>query len=300
MTLSLPPLNALRAFEAAARAGSYVGAAEELKVSPAAVSQHIRNLEAYLDKRLFTRLNNRVVLTDAGAEIFGNIHRAFDDIAQSTARAMNTRPRSRLVISSLPSLSERWLVPQLARFAASHAEFRFELRSEEALADLDEAQVDLRLGYGASSSPKLESHFLRQDELLPLAAPSYVSRHRVADDLAAVPDEDLIHTDWGRDFASRPSWQDWCNRFAGARKLRASGHQTSHSSLALDLAARGLGVALGQRMLAAEDVRNGKLVALSPHALPLGHAYHLIYLKAKSHKPMLQPLVQFLQQASAA
>ncbi|MDE2386044.1 MAG: LysR family transcriptional regulator [Alphaproteobacteria bacterium] len=296
MTLSLPPLNALRAFECAARRASYVTAAAELGVSPAAVSQQVRKLEDFLGKTLFTRHNNRVALTDAGAAIYENIHRAFEDIAQATTLASAARPRSRLVIAALPSVSERWLAPRLVRFAGLNAGFRFDLRSEAAGDASGGSDVDLWLDYGASGLAGFEVQLLVRDEVVPLCAPSYLAGLAAppGEELAAVPDEDFIHTEWGRDFGSRPSWRDWCARYAKGRVLSASGNQASHSGLALELAARGLGVVLGQKMLAADEISAGRLVALSPHALALGHGYYLKYPKAKAHKPLLRELVAFL------
>lgn len=296
MSFTLPPLNALRAFESAARCGSYVAAAEELRVSPAAVSQHIRKLEDFLGKHLFTRHNNRVQLTDAGQDIFQNIHQAFGEIAAATARARGAKARTRLVISVLSSVSERWLVPQLARFAAQQAEFRFDLRAEDDPVDFARHGIDLRLSYGAAAYADLTTHLLCRDALVPLCAPSYAAR--AGADLSNVPEEDLIHTDWGPDFGSRPSWQDWFNAHGGGRRLAQAGNQASHSSLALELAERGLGVALGQKMLATEAIAQGRLVALTEHSIALGHAYYLVHPVAKARKPMLQALVGFLISAA--
>ena len=112
MPLNLPPLNSLRAFEAAARTGSYVAAATELGVSPAAISQHIRKLEDYLGKQMFMRLNNRVVLTDAGHTIFAGTADALALISDTTGQLLFDRSKSRLVISSIESVAEKWLLPK--------------------------------------------------------------------------------------------------------------------------------------------------------------------------------------------
>jgi len=298
MTLTLPPLNALRAFEASARLGGYVAAAKELNVSAAAVSQHIRNLEDYLDKRLFTRLNNRVVLTDAGEEIFKNVHHAFEEIAQSTSRAMGTRQQTRLVISSRASVIGRWLVPQMARFAQAHRDFRFEFRIEEDPTEFAREGIDLRVAYGAAASSEMASHLLRNDEVVPLCAPAYLAK-RGQITMAGIPDEDLIHTEWGPSFGSLPNWQDWFDRHGHGRRITSIGHQVSHSQLVLDLAELGLGVCLGQKMLAAEAIAQGRLVMLSPQALPLGHAYYLTHPRAKAQKPMLRELLAFLTEAAS-
>ena len=130
MPLTLPPLNSLRAFEAAARTGSFVAAAEELGVSAAAISQHIRKLEDYLGKDMFMRKNNRVILTDAGQAILSGIAEALHQISETTLDMTSDRPRSRLVISSIESVAEKWLLPRLVEYARAQPDFRFDLAVE--------------------------------------------------------------------------------------------------------------------------------------------------------------------------
>ncbi|WP_196504082.1 LysR substrate-binding domain-containing protein [Aestuariivirga litoralis] len=296
MPLTLPPLNALRAFECAARHGSYVAAAKALHISAAAVSQHVRNLEGFLGKQLFTRHNNRVVLTDAGEEIFKTVHQALEQIAVSTARAMGRRVRSRLLISVLPSLGEFWLIPRLQAFSEIYPDFRFELREENDPVNFARDDIDLRMAYGANYYPELTAHFLLQDEVVPMCAPAYLERIQCKpeDWLQAIPDEDFIHIDWGPEFGSRPSWTDWLLRFGAGRSVQSVGHVVSHSGLAHELAERGIGVILGQRLTAIEALSQGRLIVLSDRGLPLGRRHALVHPKAKADKPMLQELVRFL------
>ena len=150
MPLSLPPLNALRAFEAAARTGSYVAAAEELGVSPAAVSQQVRNLEDFLGKQLFMRFNNRVLLTDAGQVVFAGASDALQSISALTEQVMSGGTRSRLVISVITSVAERWLEPRLAAFALKEKALRIELRVEGDPVDFARHNIDLRICYGTN------------------------------------------------------------------------------------------------------------------------------------------------------
>ena len=112
----LPPLNALKAFEAAARCGSFALAAEELAVTPAAVSQLVRKLEQFLGKTLFTRFNNRIALTDAGQAVFSGVTPALHDIAETVQRVSRTASRRKLTLSIIPSVAECWLLPILPRF----------------------------------------------------------------------------------------------------------------------------------------------------------------------------------------
>lgn len=297
MTLPLPPLNALRAFEAAARSGSYVSAARELGVSPAAISQQVRNLEQFLDKRLFTRLNNRIVLTDAGRAIFAGTTEALQSISEVTEQTLTGTVRSRLVISVLPSVARRWLAPRLSAFTRCEPQLRFALRVEDDPVDFERNNIDLRLCYGSSLYPDLMTVHLRRDEVLPVCSPTYLSRNpdAAAPSLEGVPDDDLIHTDWGPAFGSLPSWEIWFAQQGLPRTGRAKGFVVGMSGLALDFARDGLGVALGQRMMAEEDLATGRLVALSPLAVPLGHPYSLVHPRSRARKTGLKTLIDWLR-----
>ncbi|MFO1088104.1 MAG: LysR substrate-binding domain-containing protein [Hyphomicrobiales bacterium] len=296
MPLTLPPLNALRAFEAAARTGSYVAAARELGVTAAAVSQQVRKLEDFIGKELFRRFNNRVTLTDAGQTIFVQASEAIAQIRAIARPAAEEPVRSRLVLSVLPSVAHRWFEPRLARIAQQLQSIRFELRVEEDPVDFSRHEIDLRLCYGTNLYPDQTVIPLRHDEVLPMASPRYLERNpmALAAHLAGVPDDDLIHTDWGPSFGSHPRWADWFAEVGVARASAAGGYRIGMSTLALDLARDGVGVVLGQRMLAEEDLATGRLLILSPAALPMGHAYSLIHPPAKRRKAGLADLIQGL------
>lgn len=296
MTRRLPPLNALRAFEAAARAGSYVTAAKEIGVSPAAISQQVRNLERFLDKRLFTRLNNRVVLTDAGQAIFSGTTEALQSIAAVTEQTLTGTTRSRLVISVLPSVARLWLAPRLVGFLRDQPRLRFAIRVEDDPVDFARGNIDLRICYGRNLYPELTTIQLRHDEVLPLCSPDYLARNPAAANpgLAGVPDDDLIHTDWGPGFGSLPSWEFWFDSCGVPRSGRDKGFVVSMSGLALDFARDGLGVVLGQRMMAEADMHAGRLKALSSFAVPLGHPYSLVHPRGRDRKADLRRLIAWL------
>ena len=176
--LQLPPLNALKYFEVAARTGSYVTAAAELNVSPAAISQQVRNLESFLKRKLFTRLNNRIVLTDAGQAIHAGISPALEDIAALTQRVLAGSSRAKLVVSVIPSLAECWFMPALADFAQAGA-LRIDLRVENDPVDFAGGEIDLRIGYASAQYPGLASVPLFRDEVLPLCAQELAAGERV-------------------------------------------------------------------------------------------------------------------------
>lgn len=289
--LKLPPLNALKYFEAAARTGSYVTAASELNVTPAAVSQQVRNLETFLKRKLFTRLNNRIVLTDAGQSIQAGISPALEDIAALTQRVLAGGGRAKLVVSVIPSLAECWFMPALAVFMQGNS-VRADLRVESDPVDFAAGEIDLRITYASAQYSGLASVMLFRDAVLPLSSPELAASLS----LAQADDSLLIHTSWGQDFASHPSWADWFARHQPSRRLdTAKGHRAGSSLLALDLARRGLGIALGQRALAQEMIANGQLAVLDPRSLPLGHEYCANYPRARARKAGLLPLIDALR-----
>lgn len=296
MPLSLPPLNALRAFEAAARTGSYVAAAEELGVSPAAVSQQVRNLEDFFGKKLFTRFNNRVSLTDAGQAIFAGASDALQSISALTEQVMTGGTRSRLVVSVITSVAERWLEPRLAAFALKEKALRIELRVEGDPVDFARHNIDLRICYGTNIYPEMNTIRLFQDEVLPLCSPAYLERNPGArtQGMEAVPDEDLIHTSWGPSFVSHPTWHAWFAKSGIDRPIDAKGYQIGMSGLSLDLARDGVGVALGQKVMAAGDMAAGRLVPVSGITIELGHPYCLVHPRSKARKAGLQALIDWL------
>lgn len=300
MALTLPPLNSLRAFEAAARTGSYVAAADELGVSAAAIGQHIRKLEEYLGKEVFMRLNNRVILTDTGYRVFAVTTDELQAIFETTDQLMQDRSRARMVISSIESVVEKWLVGQLVAFNRVRPEFRFDLRVEPDPVDFARHNIDLRISYGAGQYPDQVVVPLMRDVVLPMCSPGFLERNPKLrqDGLAAVAERDLLHTSWGPSFGSNPTWRNWYHKAGLVAPLDTEGFQVGRSSLVLDLAREGLGVALTPWMMAAADVAAGRLVALSPVTLPLAHPYCLVFPHSKARKKDLVALTVWLANAA--
>jgi LysR family glycine cleavage system transcriptional activator len=299
-------LNALKAFEAAARTGGYVPAARELSVSPAAVGQQVKNLERFFDKRLFVRHHNRLSLTDAGLAVFADSSQALERLAAMTLRTFEGEVRSRLIVSVLPSVASHWLIRRLNRrltgFLARDPALRLDIRVEEDPVDFARHGIDVRICYGAHLYPDLANTQLVQDEVLPLCAPVLLDRGDVdASSPGSLPDTALVHTNWGPSFASHPTWADW---FARAGLDRApdvgQGHRVAMSGLAIDLAAAGAGIALGQRLLAGDEIANGRLVAPFGQAVPLGHPYCAVHAHAKAQKPAVRAFVDWAARTAAA
>lgn len=296
MVLKLPPLNALKAFEIAARTGSYVAAAQELRVSPAAVSQQVRNLEQYFDKKLFIRYNNRIVLTDAGTTIYTNTAPALQELSQVAQKVLGGSAQARLVVSVLPSLAQRWLAPRLASFCRRTPGIGIETRIENDPVDFVRDGIDLRICYGPYLYPDFKVTALFHDAVAPICSPEFARENQLNEaKLSQLSDEHFLHTSWGSSFASFPTWKDW---FANAGIQRAPnialGHQIGMSSIALEYARLSMGVLLGQRHLAAQDIQENRLVMLSEQSLPLGHAYSAVHPHSRTRHSGLQALLDTL------
>lgn len=298
MTRTLPPLNALRAFEAAARHGSFLGAARELGVTPPAVSQQVKALEGYWGRRLFERRNNAIVLTDAGRAAYPAVAEGFEKIRSVNRIAETARVKTRLVISALPSVALAWLGPLLADYAHANPGFSFALRVEEEPVSFARHEIDLRLCYDSQLYPDLVVEPLLVDRVMPLCAPDWLAARPHLTSLAELEDRDLIHIDWGPAFASLPSWGD-CFEAAGIERDSGSGRRegqlVSFSSLAVDFAVAGIGMALGQALLARRALAAGQLVNPFGPALPLPSPYCLVYPHARARRPDLQALIAWLK-----
>lgn len=284
--MDLPPLNALRAFEVAARTGSFVQAGEELGVTAAAVSLQVKALESHLGKRLFQRQGNRIVLTDAGREVYPRLGQALSDIAALAADLRGGQGRKRLVVSVLPSLAELWLVPRLRGFDSRIA---LHLQVEEDPVALPREGIDLRVTYGGHFYPDYRIESLGQDRIIALAAPGLF---KAFPDLPATA---FIHTDWGPDYASQPNWHLWASRNGFPPPDPHQGLRVGMSALALAAARAGLGVALAPGRMARDDLAAGRLVALKGEALPMSRDYVLVYANAAARRPALQALVEHLK-----
>ncbi len=298
--MKLPPLNALKAFEIAARTGSYVAAAKELWVSPAAVSQQVRKLEQYFDKKLFQRYNNRIVLTDAGTTLYTSAAPALQDLSGVTQQILEGTARSRLVVSVLPSLASAWLAPRLAAYCRTTPGGGIETRIEDDPVDFARDDIDIRICYGPYLYPDFKATVLFHDTVAPICSPDFAREHKLNEaNLSQLPDELFLHTSWGSSFASPPTWKDW---FAGIGVERTPnitlGQQIGMSSIALEYARLNMGVLLGQRHLAARDLQENRLILLSQQSLPLGHAYSAVYPHSRVRHSGLQKLLEVLTDAS--
>lgn len=288
------PLNALRAFEVAARSGSFVGAGVELGVSAAAVSQQVKALERILGKQLFHRQGNRITLTDAGRTLYPSVDTAFTELRNATRNLQEAPRRARVVISALPSLADLWLMPALRAYPARA---RLDLRIEEDPVDLAREGIDLRLAYGSEHYPDHVVDALFGDHIVAVASVGL----GLPDDPAQIPDDALIHTSWGREYGVQP---DWAHHFdaLGLRRFpdQADGLRVASSAMAVSAARAGLGVALLPSRLAAAAVHSGGLRRLGAPGRALPREYVLVMPNARARNRAVQDVRRFLIQTAAS
>ncbi|MER9300315.1 LysR substrate-binding domain-containing protein [Mesorhizobium sp. M0621] len=285
-----PSLKGLQAFEAAARAGSFAAAAEELSVSAAAVSQLIRTVEEQMGRKLFHRVNRRVVLTEAGVEMLPRLTMAFQEIGSVSRELGGDAFRPRLVVSVPPSMAMGWLSQRLAGFVASHGAVDISLRGDDDPVPFDREMIDIRLTYG----PHYREHpteDIVQDAVYPVCARGLADMIR-PDGLAGLP---LIHTGWGPTGAFFPSWNNWFEA-AGIEPGRAAqrGLSANSSRAALDLAISGLGVALAQGIYCAAALEDGRLVRPVARALELRRPYCLTIPERSARRDVVAAFRQWL------
>jgi len=260
--MKLPPLNALRAFEASARRGSFSLAAAELGVTSAAVSLQVRKLEEFFGKTLFTRGHNHIALTDAGMAVYGESAHAFDRLAGVTGRILGQPATRSLCVSVLPSLAERWLAPRLAPKLEALAGGGLYIRVEDDPVDLARDGIDLRLTYGAHFYPGAASVVLYQEQMAAVIAPTHSG---AGVSVEALSERQFIHVEWGQHYHDHLGWNDWFAAIDLPRQIApANGMRLANASLALAFAESGGGAALVHASLSEKSIEEGRLQLLHP------------------------------------
>ncbi|MFI4889316.1 MAG: LysR substrate-binding domain-containing protein [Steroidobacterales bacterium] len=296
MNRRLPPLNAVKAFEATARLGTAAMAARELHVTRGAVSQQIAKLEDFLGKALFTRRNNQLFLTDVGLAVKSASTEMMDELAAMTERLLGGGARSGLAISVIPSVGVRWFNRHIADFLQLYPDVRLDLRIEDDPIDFFRNPVDVRICYGEHLYPEFVTVPFLHDHATPMCTPKFLKSRRLRSAVpAALRDEDLIHVSWRAGFSTYPTWSAWFAKAGVRREPRAElGHKVDMSSIAIDLARSGEGIALGQAMYAEDELRRGELVAPFDCALPLQYAFCAVHPRSRMRHAIVQNFVKWL------
>jgi LysR family glycine cleavage system transcriptional activator len=287
--LRLPPLNALRAFEVAARHLSFAMAARELHVTPAAISHQVKGLEEHLDQRLFRRLKRGLELTRAGQVLLPALSDGFGRLGAAVEELRSISEEGTLAVSVPSSFATRWLAPRLHRFVGAHPELDVrinastrlidpnsgELSPDDAVAGSPVEDADIVVRFGTGDYPGYRVEKLLQVAVTPMCSPALLKAGpplRAAADLKQLV---LIHDNLLYD-DGRPLWDAWFDAAGMPGTDTSHGLRFSHAMLALEAAADGMGVALGMTVLAGSDLASGRLVAPLAPPLPLKFAYYVV------------------------
>ena len=277
----LPPLNALKAFEAAARHESFTRAAEELSVTQGAVSHQVKALELQLGVKLFNRERQRLVITEAGREYLTVLRDALDRIAVGTERLLQRQSSGVLTVSTSPDFAAKWLVNRLGRFAEDHPSIDLRVSATLHHVDFAREDVDLAVRHGDGNWPGLDVARLSAEHLFAVCSPKLLAgRTRLAkpSDVLKFP---LLHVD------DRKDWARWLE-VAGVEGARLShGPVLNRASMVIDAAIDGQGIALARTTLAATDLINGRLVRPFAEELRLSKTYWIICPKATTTLPKI-------------
>ena len=296
MSRRLPPLNALRAFEAAARHLSFRKAAEELNVTPAAVSHQIKGLEDYFGVPLFRRMTRALLLTDAGQAALPLLREGFDNLAEAAGRIAAHDSADVLTVSVGPSFAAKWLVPRLDQFRTAHPQIDVRIDANDDLVDFRQDGVDVAVRYGAGDYPGLRTHCLFGEVALPVCSPVLLTTPhplRTPEDLRH---HTLLHVDWKMDDETAPNWRMWLLA-AGIEDIDPTrGPRFNFESMALQAAVEGLGVALASDVLVSDDVARGRLVKPFELTLPgpTRFCYYVVSPEASADQPKVSAFREWI------
>lgn len=309
MASRLPPLNALKAFEATARHMSVKKAAAELNVTPAAVSHQVKALEDYLGVQLFHRRNRALALTDAARACLPTLRAGFDSLAQAVERLRAHKSSGMLTVSAAPSFAARWLMLRLHRFLEAHPEVDVRVSArlrqvskggrgvaaERATVDAWLADSDVAILYGRGDYPGFRVDHLLSLTVTPICSPKLVTdrRHPLVRP-RDLRQQMLLHDDTGELYDGESFWEVWL-KAAGVEGVDTTrGPHFSHAVLAFEAAAEGHGVVAAMPVLAESDLHAARLVTPFALRVPLGSAYYLVCSEAAATRPAVAAFREWL------
>jgi LysR family glycine cleavage system transcriptional activator len=294
MSRRLPPLNALRAFEAAARHLSFVRAADELHVTPAAISQQVKLLEDHLGMPLFLR-GKKLALNETTHAVLPLVSEALDQIERAMLIARPGTFGNILVISTPPAFAARWLIPRLDDFQSRHPDIDLRLDATKRAVNFQIEEVDMAIRFGAGNYPGLVTERLMQEAIIPVAAPALAATIRTPDDLTRGT---LLEDDWHIENDMFPDWTTWLATLGisqSSLRIRHFGDAT----LTIQAAISGLGVALVWHSLVADDLKAGQLIHLLDQATPSKLGYDLVIPQNRATSPKVIAFRNWLLEQSS-
>ncbi len=299
MARRLPPLKALRAFEAAARHLSFERAGEELAVTAGAVAQQVKALEAWLGVSLFDRLPSRgVALTSAGRRYAAELGPLLDGLAEATRRVQRSEDGRMLTVSTIPSFALNWLIPRLGSLRAAHPDLDVRVQISQERTDFSREDVDVAIRYGQGRYPGLRSDLLLEETFFPVCSAALMNDPaRPLREPADLRHHTLLHEEIGPGIPFYVDWPKWLASAGVAHLVDAThGPRFSHTFLALQAAASGQGVALATSVLADQDLAAGRLVRPFAHEVRGAYQYYIVCPEAAAERPKIAAFRAWLLQ----
>ncbi len=291
----LPPLNSLRAFDAVVRHMSFSLAAKELYVTPSALSYQIKQLEEFLDIKLFNRLNRAIELTEHARLIYPGIQQAFEQLNQTMQLLQQKRNGDVLVISAGPAFTAKWLAPRLYRFMALHPNIDARISASLTLSNLKVDDVDVAIRFGSGNYPDYSTKKLFDDYMVPLCSPEFLQRLQPIS-AQKLLSETLIYDDaYITNNFTTASWQQWFEHMGVNNfKPESKGLHFNVADHALDAAIAGAGIVLGRQAIAQNDIDVGRLVMPFAHKIKVNFSYYALSLQSRQEEPHIKAFEDWL------
>jgi DNA-binding transcriptional LysR family regulator len=290
MRARLPPLNSLRLFEASARLLSFKNAAEELLLTPSAVSHGIQSLEDWLGTPLFLRTTKGLVLSEAGNAYSPIVRQALELLASGSAKVASKHSLGQLAISTAPTFAARWLLPRLHRFRELHPEIRIVIDTSHERTELSDASVDLAIRMGRGNWQGVVADRLVAEEMVPVCAPAILERVRNLADIEQAP---LIHVT-----TVSEDWAAWAAETGRATPDPTKGLQFDTIQMAFEAARQGLGVAMGRKPLVDSELASGELVEIWG-GVSCNTSYWLVGAESRADDPRIVAFRSWILQEAA-
>ena len=288
MARRLPPLNALRAFEAAARHLSFTLAADELFVTQAAVSHQVKNLEQHLGYALFRRLNRGLLLSEEGQTLFLTVRDSLNAIATTLERLGEHEAEGVLMVSTMDSLAATWLIPRMNRFRTLWPDIDVHLHTSDSVVDFSRENIDMAVRYGGGHWPGLRVDQLMTEEISPVCAPALLADGPPLNSPGDLRHYRLLHDDHHQD------WRTWLAAAGATGVDHTKGEFYHHSNLVIQAAIGGQGVALGRSVLVAEALERGLLVRPFDISLPSNLAHYVVAPERTAERPKVKAFRDWL------
>ncbi len=295
MKRSLLPLNALRAFDAAARHMSFKLAADDLSVTPAAISQQIRSLEDFLGVELFRRTNRSLVLTEAAQLSLAPLKTAFEHMEEAVDIITDSKTSNVLKVSVSPSFASKWLVPRIANYYTRRPDAVVKISATMLLTDFKVEDTDIAIRYGLGNYDGLYVEEFLRETIFPVCSPDLFKDGELDNTPCSILQHTIIHDDSTVEDESAPNWSMWLKAAGIDVPDGTPAMHFNNNALAIEAAVAGRGVALARSAIAEEDLKAGRLIKPFGEAVPINFAHHIVCPEDKLKNERVQEFIDWLR-----